>query len=214
MLILLIHAAEDSRFIQARGEAAPVGGGADRGIDEPCEPAAPSLARGEVAMKDRDDAFMRLAARVGKRLRERGQMVATAESCTGGWIAKALTDVPGSSQWFGEGFVTYSNDAKVRTLGVSRAALAREGAVSAAVARAMAKGALCRTGAEVAVSVTGIAGPDGAVPGKPVGTVWFCWVQRVGGRTLSFVEHKRFRGGRDAVRRSTVRHALRRLAAR
>jgi len=165
-------------------------------------------------MKDQDAALMRLAARLGKRLRERGRMVATAESCTGGWIAKALTDVPGSSQWFGEGFVTYSDDAKVRTLGVSRAALAREGAVSAAVARAMAKGALRRTGAEVAVSVTGIAGPDGAVPGKPIGTVWFCWVERVGGRTLSFVERKRFRGGRDAVRRSTVRHALRRLAAR
>ena len=126
-------------------------------------------------MKDQDDALMRLAARVGKSLGERGQVVTTAESCTGGWIAKALTDVPGSSQWFGEGFVTYSNDAKVRSLGVSRAVLAREGAVSAAVARAMAQGALHRTGAELAVAVTGIAGPDGAVPGKPVGTVWFCW---------------------------------------
>jgi nicotinamide-nucleotide amidase len=171
------------------------------------------FARGEVAMKDQDGALMRLAARVGKGLRERGQVVTTAESCTGGWIAKALTDVPGSSQWFGEGFVTYSNDAKVRSLGVSRAALKREGAVSAAVARAMAQGALRRTAAELAVAVTGIAGPDGAVPGKPVGTVWFCWAQRVAGRTRFFVERKRFRGGRDAVRRSTVRHALRRLAS-
>jgi nicotinamide-nucleotide amidase len=172
------------------------------------------FARGEVTMKEQDDALLRLAARVGMRLRARGQMVTTAESCTGGWIAKALTDVPGSSQWFGEGFVTYSNDAKVRSLGVSRAALARQGAVSAAVARAMAQGALRRTGAGLAVAVTGIAGPDGAVPGKPVGTVWFCWAQRAAGRTHCFVERKRFRGGRDAVRRSTVRHALRRLASR
>jgi nicotinamide-nucleotide amidase len=165
-------------------------------------------------MKDQDDALMRLSARVGKSLYGRGQVVTTAESCTGGWIAKALTDVPGSSQWFGEGFVTYSNEAKVRSLGVSRSALAREGAVSAAVARAMAEGALRRAGANLAVAVTGIAGPAGAVPGKPVGTVWFCWAQRVAGRTHCFVERKRFRGGRDAVRRSTVRHALRRLASR
>jgi nicotinamide-nucleotide amidase len=165
-------------------------------------------------MKDEDRELLRLASLVGKGLLERGQMVTTAESCTGGWIAKALTDVPGSSQWFGEGFVTYSNDAKMGTLGVSRSALAREGAVSAAVARAMAQGALRRTGADLAVSVTGIAGPDGAVPGKPVGTVWFCWVERVAGRTRSVIERKRFRGGRDAVRRSTVQHALRRLAPR
>lgn len=165
-------------------------------------------------MKDQDAALMRLAARVGKRLRKRGQTVTTAESCTGGWIAKALTDVPGSSQWFGEGFVTYSNDAKVRTLGVSRAALTRQGAVSAAIARAMAQGAIRRAGAELAVAVTGIAGPDGAVPGKPVGTVWFCWAQRVAGRTRFLVERKRFLGGRDAVRRSTVQHALRRLVSR
>jgi nicotinamide-nucleotide amidase len=167
-----------------------------------------------MAMKDQNEALMRLAARVGKRLRERGEVITTAESCTGGWIAKALTDVPGSSQWFGEGFVTYSNDAKVRSLGVSRTSLARDGAVSAAVARAMARGALRRTGAELAVAVTGIAGPDGAVPGKPVGTVWFCWIQRVAGGTHSIVERKRFRGGRDAVRRSTVRHALRWMASR
>jgi nicotinamide-nucleotide amidase len=164
-------------------------------------------------MKDQDDALVRLAARMGERLRGRGQAIATAESCTGGWIAKAITDVPGSSQWFVEGFVTYSNDAKVRSLGVSRAVLDREGAVSAAVARSMAQGALRRTGADLAVAVTGIAGPDGASPGKPVGTVWFCWVQRVGGRMPCFVERKRFRGDRETVRRSTVRHALRRLVS-
>lgn len=164
-------------------------------------------------MNDQDQELLRLASRVGKSLRERGQVITTAESCTGGWISKALTDVPGSSQWFGEGFVTYGNDAKVRSLGVSRSALAREGAVSAAVARAMAEGALRRTGADLAVAVTGIAGPDGAVPGKPVGTVWFCWARRVSGRTRSIVERKRFRGGRAAVRRSTVRHALRGIAS-
>lgn len=165
-------------------------------------------------MKDQDAALLRLAVRVGKSLRERGVVITTAESCTGGWIAKALTDVPGSSQWFCEGFVTYSDRAKVRSLGVSRAALEREGAVSAAVARAMAQGALRRAGAEVAVAVTGIAGPDGAVPGKPLGTVWFCWVERAEGRTHSFIERKRFRGDRESVRRSTVQHALRWLASR
>src|ERR1700733_12632529 len=115
-----------------------------------------------------DREIMSLSTRLGRRLLESDRTITTAESCTGGWIAKALTDVPGSSQWFGEGFVTYSNDAKVRSLGVSRAALARQGAVSAAVARAMAQGALRRTEAELAVAVTGIAGPDGAVPGQPV----------------------------------------------
>ena len=100
----------------------------------------------------------------------------------GGWIAKSLTDVAGSSQWFSEGFVTYSNAAKIRRLGVPRSVLASEGAVSEAVARAMAEGALGRAGAQLAVAVTGIAGPDGAVPGKPVGTVWLCWAEQRGGR--------------------------------
>jgi len=133
-------------------------------------------------MKLADRDLLRLAARVGRYLLRGGRRATTAESCTGGWIAKALTDVPGSSQWFGEGFVTYSNEAKSRTLGVPRSILAREGAVSAGAARAMARGALRRTGAHVAVAVTGIAGPDGAVPGKPVGTVWFCWAVRHGRR--------------------------------
>src|ERR1700733_15952074 len=119
-------------------------------------------------MRVADRELSRLAERVGRHLLRGARRATTAESCTGGWIAKALTDVPGSSQWFGEGFVVYSNDAKVRSLGVSRAALARQGAVSAAVARAMAQGALRRTEAELAVAVTGIAGPDGAVPGQPV----------------------------------------------
>jgi nicotinamide-nucleotide amidase len=152
-----------------------------------------------------------LAQRVGRRLVKAGWSVTTAESCTGGWIAKALTDVAGSSQWFGEGFVTYSNEAKVRTLGVQRALLNSQGAVSGAVARGMAHGALTRTGATIAVAVTGIAGPDGGVAGKPVGTVWFCWAKRRGARLRFRVERKRFRGNREAVRRNTVRWALARL---
>jgi nicotinamide-nucleotide amidase len=165
-------------------------------------------------MDDADQELWRLATRVGKALLASGRFVTTAESCTGGWIAKALTDVPGSSQWFGEGFVTYSNDAKVRRLGVARSMLESEGAVSKAVARAMAEGALQRTGAQLAVAVTGIAGPDGAVLGKPVGTVWFCWATRRTGRITFSSERKRFRGARDAVRRSAVRHALNRLLSR
>jgi nicotinamide-nucleotide amidase len=158
-----------------------------------------------------DRAIVALAARVGRRLIKGGHKVTTAESCTGGWIAKALTDVAGSSQWFGEGFVTYSNDAKVRRLGVPRAALRTHGAVSEVVARAMARGAIKRARASHAIAVTGIAGPDGGVPGKPVGTVWFCWARTYGGRVRLEAERKRFRGDRDAVRRKAVRWALARL---
>ena len=154
-----------------------------------------------------DLALQRLARRVGRHLLRRGQLAATAESCTGGWIAKSLTDIPGSSQWFLEGFVTYGNEAKRRSLGVRLAAL-KQGAVSEAVARAMAQGALRRSGAQVAVAVTGIAGPDGAVPGKPVGTVWIAWAARRGARVRTRAELRHFRGDREAVRRSTVRAAM------
>ena len=102
----------------------------------------------------------------------------TAESCTGGWIAKLCTDIPGSSDWFDCGFVCYSNAAKARDLGVPEKLIEAEGAVSDAVVRAMAEGALARTGANVAMAVSGIAGPSGAVPGKPVGTVWFALAQK------------------------------------
>ena len=159
-------------------------------------------------MKKCDEDLSRLAARVGRRLLASGRTVATAESCTGGWIAKALTDIAGSSQWFMEGFVTYSNAAKTQRLGVPSAVLRKYGAVSEAAARAMAAGALKRTHAQVAVAVTGIAGPDGASPGKPVGTVWLAWARR-GGRGLSVaVQLRHFRGERDAVRRKSVRAAL------
>ncbi len=165
-----------------------------------------------VELKDVDIAG--LAMRVGRILLESHQTVVTAESCTGGWIAKALTDIAGSSQWFTEGFVTYSNESKVQRLGVPRSVLARDGAVSEATVRAMAAGALRRTDAEIAVAVTGIAGPGGAVPGKPVGTVWIGWAERRGRRIEVDVELKHFRGDRDAVRRKTVRAALEGLVRR
>lgn len=159
-------------------------------------------------MSAADVELSKLAARVGRRLLAAGQRVTTAESCTGGWIAKTLTDTPGSSQWFGEGFVTYSNQAKSRALDVSDALIRRDGAVSEAVVRAMARGALMRAGAQRAVAVSGIAGPEGGVPGKPVGTVWLCWASRRGRGVRVITALRRFRGDRDAVRRKTVRCAL------
>jgi nicotinamide-nucleotide amidase len=167
-----------------------------------------------VAGRIADPALLRLAARVGRRLAADRQTVTTAESCTGGWIAKALTDVAGSSQWFLDGLVTYSNQSKIALLGVPAAALLKFGAVSEATVRAMATGALQRAGAERSVAVTGIAGPGGAVPGKPVGTVWLAWGVRRGRRVHVVVELRRFRGDREAVRRKTVRAALEGLLRR
>jgi nicotinamide-nucleotide amidase len=161
-----------------------------------------------------DAELQSLAARVGRHLLKAQRRVATAESCSGGWIAKALTDIAGSSQWFIEGFVTYSDVSKTRRLGVPRAMLKSDGAVSEATVRAMAAGALQRTQADVAVAVTGIAGPGGATPGKPVGTVWLGWSTRQGGRIRVAVQLQRFRGDREAVRRKTVRAALKGLLAR
>ena len=159
-------------------------------------------------MKNTDPELARLAVRVGKALLRSERSAATAESCTGGWIAKAMTDIAGSSQWFIEGFVTYSNKSKARRLGVPMSVLNAQGAVSEAVARAMALGALRRSGAQVAVAVTGIAGPDGALPGKPVGTVWLAWAAKRGLKVHVTAELKRFSGNREAVRRKTVRAAL------
>jgi nicotinamide-nucleotide amidase len=159
-------------------------------------------------MKNTDPELARLAVHVGRELLRSDRSAATAESCTGGWIAKAMTDIAGSSQWFIEGFVTYSNESKVRRLGVPISVLKSQGAVSEAVARAMALGALRRSGAQVAVAVTGIAGPDGAVPGKPVGTVWLAWAVKRGVKVHVTADHKRFTGDREAVRRKTVRAAL------
>ena len=150
-----------------------------------------------------------LAVRVGLKLRAAGRRLATAESCTGGWVAKTLTDVPGSSQWFECGFVTYSNAAKVRDLGVSAGTLASFGAVSEQTVREMAEGALRVTHANVALAVTGIAGPDGAAPGKPVGTVWFCAAAREGTAIDIIAEEQFFEGDRAQVRSQSVQHALR-----
>src|ERR1700722_8399174 len=144
-------------------------------------------------MTDSDTQLKRLAARLGKRLLEERCHVVTAESCTGGWIAKVLTDIAGSSQWFTEGFVTYSNQSKIRRLGVPRAVLEKYGAVSDETVRAMAEGALRRSRAQVAVAVTGIAGPGGAVPGKPVGTVWLGWATRLSGVIRVATALRRFR---------------------
>ncbi len=155
-----------------------------------------------------DDALFSLAARVGRELSIAHQTCAAAESCTGGWISKTITDVAGSSQWFMEGFVTYSNAAKHQRLGVPLSVLRRHGAVSEATARAMASGALRRARTDVAVAVTGIAGPGGGVPGKPIGTVWIAWARRHGRRIQTAVELRHFRGDRDAIRRKTVRAAL------
>lgn len=142
-------------------------------------------------------------------LRARGWRIAAAESCTGGLIAAACTAVAGSSDWFERGFVTYSNAAKTAMLGVPDALIAAHGAVSEAVARAMAEGALAHAPVDLAVAVTGIAGPGGAVPGKPVGTVWLAW----GGRAALQAERLQLTGDRAAVREATVAAALARLLA-
>ena len=138
-------------------------------------------------------------------LRARGWKIATAESCTGGLIAAACTAVAGSSDWFERGFVTYSNAAKAESLGVPVALIEAHGAVSAEVARAMAEGALRHSHAQLAVAVTGIAGPGGATPGKPVGTVWLA-LALVG--TAAQAELLTLAGDRAAVREQTVQRAL------
>ena len=152
-----------------------------------------------------------LAAGVGARLGSGSLTLTTAESCTGGWIAKVLTDVPGSSDWFGTGFVTYSNAAKTNLLGVGEPLLREFGAVSEPVVRAMAEGALERTSADLSVAVSGIAGPAGGTADKPVGTVWFAWSRRSATTTRVLV--LRFAGDREAVRRQAVAAALEGLLA-
>jgi nicotinamide-nucleotide amidase len=146
-----------------------------------------------------------LAEQLGRALAAREWRLATAESCTGGWIAKLMTDVPGSSSWLERGFVTYSNPAKMQMLGVTAATLAAHGAVSEATVREMARGALDRSEAHIACSVSGIAGPEGGSDDKPVGTVWFGWAWPPGQ-----VESKclLLKGERDQVRRQSVAVAL------
>ena len=146
-----------------------------------------------------------LAGQVGSLLQANGQKLATAESCTGGWVAQCLTAIAGSSNWFERGFVTYSNEAKQEMLGIDAQALLTLGAVSEATAGAMANGALRHSRADWALSITGIAGPSGGSADKPVGMVCFGWA---GPDSLTEVETRIFPGNREAVRSQSVAHAL------
>ncbi len=157
-------------------------------------------------MDSRDAALERLARRLGDRLLGLDLRITCAESCTGGWIAKTLTDIPGSSQWFERGFVTYSNEAKQELLGVPATMIQRHGAVSEPCVRAMTEGALRHSHAQVAVAVSGIAGPGGGSPEKPVGLVWLAWENAATGRTQAREHH--FSGDREAIRRQAVAAAL------
>ncbi len=150
----------------------------------------------------------KLAEAVGHRLLARQALVATAESCTGGWIAQVLTSVPGSSLWFDRGFVTYSNQAKQEMLGVAPETLAAHGAVSAPVVTEMVVGALSHSQARVTLAVTGIAGPGGGSENKPVGTVYLAWARR---DQAPLIQRRQFAGDREEVRRQTVRVALEHL---
>jgi nicotinamide-nucleotide amidase len=156
-----------------------------------------------------DQDLYQLAEKVGRGARAAGWRIVTAESCTAGWIAKALTDVPASSQWVDSGYVTYSNTAKMRDLGVSASTLDEHGAVSEATVREMANGALRAAGVEMALAVSGIAGPDGGTAEKPVGTVWFAVATQEAKGPAAFAERLHFGGDRDQVRRQSVDYALR-----
>ncbi|MDR0563951.1 MAG: CinA family protein [Azoarcus sp.] len=151
-----------------------------------------------------------LSSRLGKLFSDRGWTLATAESCTGGLLAGAITATPGSSAWFERGFVTYSNESKVELLGVNPTTLARHGAVSEEAAREMAEGALAHSYADVAIAITGIAGPDGGSAAKPVGTVWLAW--RLRQESDTFTEVRCFPGDRETVRSCAVALALEHLA--
>lgn len=155
-----------------------------------------------------DHSLYILARGLGAACTHAGILLATAESCTGGWIAKCITDVPGSSAWFRAGIVVYANEVKIPLLGVPAPLLKHHGAVSREVAEAMAQGVRTTTGADLAVAVTGVAGPGGGTAEKPVGTVWLAWADAQG-RLSSGLET--FPGNREQVRRATVRRALKGL---
>jgi nicotinamide-nucleotide amidase len=145
-----------------------------------------------------------IAERVGEKLKAARQVLVTAESCTGGWVAQAVTSVAGSSDWFERGFITYSNDAKQELLGVRSETLARHGAVSEETAREMAQGALARSKGTLALAVTGVAGPGGGSATKPVGMVCFAWASKHAVKS----ETQRFAGDRESVRKQSVIRAL------
>lgn len=155
-----------------------------------------------------DSELMQLSEQVGQALKVRGATVTTAESCTGGWVAKVITDIAGSSAWFERGFVTYSNEAKAQMIGVREETLAQHGAVSEPVVVEMAIGALKAARADYAVSISGIAGPDGGSEEKPVGTVWFAFAAA---RGEGITRRECFSGDRDAVRRQATAYALQTL---
>ena len=151
------------------------------------------------------DTLSALATLAGAKLKARGEMLVTAESCTGGWVAQAVTAIAGSSEWFERGFVTYSDAAKQEMLGVSARTLAEHGAVSEQTAREMAAGALRHSRAQVAVAITGIAGPGGGSAEKPLGMVCFAWAEKEGALTA---QTRHFKGDRERVRRQSVLVAL------
>ena len=157
-----------------------------------------------------DPALYRLAEEVGAALRSCGLMLVTAESCTGGWVSTAITMVPGSSEWFERGFVTYTHISKREMLGVTAETLTKYGAVSEQTVREMVTGALARSHAQVALAVSGVAGPGGGTPEKPVGTVCFAWGVKDGAPGS---ETRHFAGDREAVRRLSVEHVLRGVLA-
>ena len=157
-----------------------------------------------------DNALRSLAERAGQMLLARRWRVASAESCTGGWVAKCLTDIPGSSQWFERGYVTYSNQAKEQSIGVSPEVLVTFGAVSRPVVEQMAAGALHASGAQLALAITGIAGPDGGSDDKPVGLVWFALASRT---APPVARQHQFDGDREAIRRAAVATALQMVIA-
>ena len=155
-----------------------------------------------------DSELMQLSERIGQALKMRGARLTTAESCTGGWVAKVITDIAGSSAWFERGFVTYSNEAKTQMIGVKTATLETHGAVSEQVVVEMSIGALKAARAEYAVSISGIAGPDGGSENKPVGTVWFGFASASG---AGITRRECFQGDREAVRRQATAYALQTL---
>ncbi|MET0292738.1 MAG: nicotinamide-nucleotide amidohydrolase family protein [Steroidobacteraceae bacterium] len=159
-----------------------------------------------------DETLAAYARAAGDVLRARGLHAVTVESCTGGYVAKLLTDIPGSSRWFEAGLVTYSNVAKQRDVGVRASTLAAHGAVSEACVREMASGALLKADADRAVAITGVAGPDGGTPRNPVGSVWFARADREGDLPIVRSQHQQFSGDRDAVRRQAAAFALKLLA--
>jgi len=173
------------------------------------EPATPQLKSTELPATGLELALLTLATLTGRAAAAQDKFLATAESCTGGAIARALTETAGSSAWFDRAFVTYSNEAKSEMLEVPPALIAENGAVSEPVARAMAHGAMRASGASVTMAVTGVAGPSGGSPDKPVGTVWFGWARRETDGTITLTSQRvQFDGDRQAVRLLTALHAL------